>query len=151
MDCSLLRNGNHTLHQKSWGRPSKCWGVRTPLDPPVVVPLRAIEPCSSCGWSVTVGRSFACWLHSAGADGWESFPWWAAQVHASLAVQVSLHVLGEERRHTVRPTTTCHDLLTSCVRRLLHACCCSCWYADVGHKEEPNLSYVQLPRNININ
>jgi len=36
--CSLLRNGNHTLHQKSWGGPSKFWGSRTP-DPPVVAPL----------------------------------------------------------------------------------------------------------------
>jgi len=32
--CSLLRNGNHTLHQKSWGGPSKFWvGVRTPPAP----------------------------------------------------------------------------------------------------------------------
>jgi len=23
MHCSVLRNGNHTLHQKSWGGPSK--------------------------------------------------------------------------------------------------------------------------------
>jgi len=33
VDCSLLRNGNHTLHQKSWGGPSKFLGVRTPLTP----------------------------------------------------------------------------------------------------------------------
>jgi len=26
VDYSLLRNGNHTLHQKSWGGPSKFWG-----------------------------------------------------------------------------------------------------------------------------
>jgi len=25
VDCSPLRNGNHTLHQKSWGGPSKFW------------------------------------------------------------------------------------------------------------------------------
>ena len=36
--CSLLRNGNHTLPQKSWGGPSKFWGVRTPR-PPAVAPL----------------------------------------------------------------------------------------------------------------
>jgi len=30
VDCSLLRNGNHTLHQKSWGGPSKFWGSRPP-------------------------------------------------------------------------------------------------------------------------
>jgi len=24
--CSLLRNGNHTLHQKSWGGPYTFWG-----------------------------------------------------------------------------------------------------------------------------
>ena len=28
--CSLLRNGNHTLHQKKLGWSSKFWGVRTP-------------------------------------------------------------------------------------------------------------------------
>jgi len=40
MDCSMLRNGSHALHQKSWGRPSKFWGVRT------------LQPPSSCalGW-----------------------------------------------------------------------------------------------------
>jgi len=38
VDCSLLRNGNHTLHQKSWGGPSIFWGVRT-ARPPVVAPL----------------------------------------------------------------------------------------------------------------
>jgi len=29
--CSVSRNGNHTLHQESWGGPSKFFGVRTPL------------------------------------------------------------------------------------------------------------------------
>ena len=28
--CSLLRNGNRTLHQKSWGDPSKFWGSGPP-------------------------------------------------------------------------------------------------------------------------
>jgi len=28
--CSLLRNGNHTLHQKSWGGTSKFWGSGPP-------------------------------------------------------------------------------------------------------------------------
>jgi len=31
--CSLLRNSNHILHQKSWGGPSKFWGS-IPLCPP---------------------------------------------------------------------------------------------------------------------
>ena len=33
--CSLLRNGNHTLHQKSWGGPSKFFfgGGPDPLTP----------------------------------------------------------------------------------------------------------------------
>jgi len=31
--CSLLRNGNHTLHQKSWGGPSKFFGGPDPLPP----------------------------------------------------------------------------------------------------------------------
>ena len=30
MHCSLLRNGNHTLHRKSWGGPSKFWGSGPP-------------------------------------------------------------------------------------------------------------------------
>jgi len=30
VDCSLLCNGNHTLHQKSWGGPSKFWGSGPP-------------------------------------------------------------------------------------------------------------------------
>ena len=33
VDCSLLRNGNHTLHQKSWGGSSNFFlggGIRTP-------------------------------------------------------------------------------------------------------------------------
>ena len=43
--CSLLRNGNHTFHQKRWGGPSIFFGgerVRTPfpLSPPVVAPLQ---------------------------------------------------------------------------------------------------------------
>jgi len=38
MDCSLLRNSNHTLHQKSWGGPSK-FGGPDPPEPPVVAPL----------------------------------------------------------------------------------------------------------------
>jgi len=41
--CRLLRNGNHTLHQKSWGGPSKFWGIRTPPDPPVVAPLASVN------------------------------------------------------------------------------------------------------------
>ena len=40
--CSLLRNGNHTLHQKSWGGPSKFWEVWTP-NPPVVAPLIVLQ------------------------------------------------------------------------------------------------------------
>ena len=36
--CSLLRNGNHTLHQKSWGGPSKFWGVRTHPTPQWLCP-----------------------------------------------------------------------------------------------------------------
>jgi len=39
VDCSLLRTGNHTLHQKSWGGPSEFWGSRPPNPPPVVAPL----------------------------------------------------------------------------------------------------------------
>ena len=31
--CSLLRNGNHTLHQKSWGCPSKFGGPDPPPPP----------------------------------------------------------------------------------------------------------------------
>jgi len=31
--CRLLRNGNHTLHQKSWGGPSKFWGSGPPRPP----------------------------------------------------------------------------------------------------------------------
>jgi len=30
VDCSLLHNGNHTLHQKSWGVLSKFWGSGPP-------------------------------------------------------------------------------------------------------------------------
>jgi len=30
VDCCVLRNGNHTLHQKSWGGPSKFWGSEPP-------------------------------------------------------------------------------------------------------------------------
>jgi len=37
--CSLLRNGNHTLHQKSWGGMSKILGGPDPPDPPMVVSL----------------------------------------------------------------------------------------------------------------
>ena len=37
VDCSLLRSGNHTLHQKSWGGPSNFFlgggGFRTPRPP----------------------------------------------------------------------------------------------------------------------
>ena len=37
--CSLLRNGNHTLHQKSWSGPSKFfWGLRTHSCPPWLRP-----------------------------------------------------------------------------------------------------------------
>ena len=36
--CSLLRNGNHTLHQKSWGGPSKFWGSG--------LPPQWLRPCS---------------------------------------------------------------------------------------------------------
>ena len=32
--CSLLRNVNHTLHQKSWGGPSKFWGGPDPRPSP---------------------------------------------------------------------------------------------------------------------
>jgi len=33
--CSLLHNGNHTLHQKTWGGPSKFFlGGPEPPDPP---------------------------------------------------------------------------------------------------------------------
>jgi len=28
--CNVLRNGNHTLHQESWGGPTKFWGSRPP-------------------------------------------------------------------------------------------------------------------------
>ena len=31
--CSVLRNGNHTLHQESWGDPSKFWGPDSPAPP----------------------------------------------------------------------------------------------------------------------
>jgi len=38
--CSLSRNGDRTLHEKSWGDPSKFWGSgRPPPDLPVVAPL----------------------------------------------------------------------------------------------------------------
>ena len=37
--CSVLCNGNHTLHQESWGNPSKFWGSGAPR-PPVVAPVR---------------------------------------------------------------------------------------------------------------
>jgi len=37
--CSLLRNGNRTLYQKSWGGPSKFWGGPEPPTPAVVAPL----------------------------------------------------------------------------------------------------------------
>ena len=33
VDCSLLRNCNHTLRQKSWGGPSKFWGSGPPWPP----------------------------------------------------------------------------------------------------------------------
>ena len=39
VDCSLLRNGIHNLHQKSWGGPSNFFGGSGPPDPPVVAPL----------------------------------------------------------------------------------------------------------------
>jgi len=35
---SVIRNGNHTLHQKSWGWSVHIWGVRPP-DHRVVAPL----------------------------------------------------------------------------------------------------------------
>jgi len=31
--CSVLRNGNHTLHQESWGGPSNFFGGPDPLSP----------------------------------------------------------------------------------------------------------------------
>ena len=51
VDCSLLRNGNHTLHQKSWGGPSKFW--RGP-DPPHL-------PTSGCALVMGLG-GFAEWV-----------------------------------------------------------------------------------------
>jgi len=45
---SRLYNGNHSLHQKSWGGPSKFWGSG-PLRPPVVAPLAARRQ-----WSIDV-------------------------------------------------------------------------------------------------
>jgi len=48
--CSVLRNGNHTIHQKSWGGPSNFFflggGVRTPLDP------QWLRPC----WASTYSK-----------------------------------------------------------------------------------------------
>jgi len=41
VDCSLLRNGNHTVHQKSWGGLSKFWGSEPP-QPPVIYVTRNI-------------------------------------------------------------------------------------------------------------
>jgi len=42
VDCSLLRNGNHTLHQKvGVVRPN--FGGPDPPEPPVVAPLNTIQ------------------------------------------------------------------------------------------------------------
>ena len=62
MDCSLLRNGNHTLHQKSWGGPSNFLGG--PPTPPVVAPLIMVPCCGkvTCPLVVDVLQRFTSLL-----------------------------------------------------------------------------------------
>ena len=44
--CSVLCNDNHTLHQKSWGGPSKFWvsGPPTPVVAPLVDWVKVLHP-----------------------------------------------------------------------------------------------------------
>ena len=46
--CSVLCNGSHTLHQKSWGGPSKFWGVRIPPTPQWLRPWIFLHQLSAC-------------------------------------------------------------------------------------------------------
>ena len=74
--CSLLRNGNHTLHQKSWGGPSNFfWEGRSgpPPDPPVVAPLLRL-------------LGFHLWFVAKNAE----YSYWTARQHSSSNYTIQL-------------------------------------------------------------
>jgi len=76
VDCSLLRNGNRTHRQKSWGGPSKCWGSGPP-DPQWLRPwkfdvLRGGVKNSKVGFNSWPHTKLVCKLCGDSlSDGWD--------------------------------------------------------------------------------